>query len=266
MKTTAKTVQTMARRAAKLVFSLVVCALVAPSAASAQGVTPFDPFTDSFGGRIDDDRPVSWVPAYGPETLTVHHGNLILTDPVPVFPGFSLGSVVVKSDDAFMVAGNTSARAVVRVSDPFAFASIWGRGQAGPPAGDGGAYVARIGGNGFLGAEIYSLTPPSAQINLPTDLDPKTTDVVLQLDVFGNKITATAWAKNKPNKKYHVTLTDTAATPRPPGALGIGFGGFSLNPASENVAGVSATFRSFKIKNLKKDHDCKDHEDDDDED
>jgi hypothetical protein len=258
MKATAKTVQTMMRRAAKPVFSLAVCALVAPGVASAQEVTPFDPFNDSFGGRIDDDRPVSWVPVYGPETLTVHHGNLILTDPAPVFPGFSLGSVVVMSDDAFMVAGNTSARAVVRVSDPFAFASIWGKGQAGPPAGDGGAYVARIGGNGILGAEIFG----GAVINLQTGLDPKKTDVVLQLDVFGNKITVTAWAKNKPNKKYHVTLTDTAA-PRPAGALGIGFGGYS--EVGENVAGASATFRSFKIKKLKKDHDCKDHEDDEDD-
>jgi hypothetical protein len=253
MKTTSKTVHTMKRMAAKLVLSLAVCALVTPGAASAQGVTPFFPFKDSFNGPIDDNRPVSWYPAYGTETFTIHHRNLILTTPAVLVPNiFSLGSAIVFSDSAPMVAENTSAQAVVRVSDSFAFASIFAKAQAAPPAGDGIAYVARIGGNGFLGAEIFSYAPPTVQTNLPTSLDPRTTDVVIQLDVVGNKLTASAWAKNKPNMKYHVTLTDPAA-PRPAGALGVGFGGCS--EADENIAGVSATFRSFKIKKIKNDRD-----------
>jgi hypothetical protein len=253
MKTTSETVQTMKRMAAKLVLGLAVCALVTPGVAGAQSVTPFFPFKDSFNGPIDDNRPVSWYPAYGAETFTIHHRNLILTTPAVLVSNiFSLGSVVVFSDGAPMVAENTSAQAVVRVSDSFAFASIFAKAQAAPPAGDGIAYVARIGGNGILGVEIFSYAPPTVQTNLPTSLDPKTTDVVIQLDVVGNKITASAWAKNKPKKKYHITLTDPAA-PRPAGALGIGFGGYS--EVGENVAGVSATFRSFKIKNADGDDD-----------
>jgi len=247
MKTTAKTVQTVKSMAAKLVFSLAVCALVAPTVATAQGFTPFFPFKDSFNGPIDDDQPVSWFPVFGVETLTVDQGDLILTTPASLVPGvFSLGLAVVFSGGLPMVAENTSAQAVVRVSDPFAFASIFTKGQAGPPAGDGAAYVARIGGNGVLGAEIF--TVPGAVINLQTDLDPTTSDVVIQLDTIGNQFTASAWAKNMPNKKYHVTLTDLAA-PRPPGGLGMGFGGLSF--VGDNVAGVSATFSSFKIKNAR---------------
>jgi len=235
----------MKRMAAKLVFSLAVCALVAPSVASAQGVTPFFPFKDLFDGPIDDNRPVTWSPVYGPETLAVNHGDLILSTPASLVPGvFSLGSAVVMSDGAFMVAENTSAQAVVRVSDPFAFASIFAKGQTGPPAGDGIAYVARIGGNGVLGAEIFG---GAAAIELQTDLDPTTSDVVIKLDVIGNQIKASAWSTDKPKKKYRVTLTDTAA-PRPAGALGVGYGGFSL--VGDDVAGASATFRSFKIKNV----------------
>ncbi|MCI0535556.1 MAG: hypothetical protein L0Z50_10020 [Verrucomicrobiales bacterium] len=58
MKTTKQPLQTIKRIADTLAFSLAVCALLTPTAASAQSLTPF--FMEDFeGGNATDGSPVT---------------------------------------------------------------------------------------------------------------------------------------------------------------------------------------------------------------
>ena len=148
--------------------------------------TPFFPFEDSFDGPIDDDDPVTWKSGGLPSTLTVQNGDLILSEPFQL-DGFSLGLTEIWKDDARVLAGDFSARAVVRVSAPHVFAGLFGRGQ--DESGDGGAYFCNIRGSGLI--TVGSFTGET--LTLETTLDVVNNDVVLQLDAFGDDVTASAW-------------------------------------------------------------------------
>src|SRR5262245_20713087 len=94
MKTTNQPLQTMKRTAEKLAFSLAICALLAPTVASA--LMPFFPFTDDFqDGSASDDAPVSFISGGYPVTITVDNGDLVLTNPLQL-QGFSVGAADLK--------------------------------------------------------------------------------------------------------------------------------------------------------------------------
>ena len=68
------------------------------------------------------------------------------------------------------------AQAVVRVSDPFAFAGLYTRGQNQANGGDGGAYFGNIRGDGLITTGSFT----GEQLTLETPLDPVNTDVLKQ--------------------------------------------------------------------------------------
>jgi hypothetical protein len=189
---------------------------------------------------------VTWFGYLG-ATLTHDNGDLVLTTPTQLAPGFSLGAAIVLKDGLPMAGADISAQAVVRVSDPSTFASISTRAQAGPPDGDGGAYVGILFGNGELRAEYFGLGFKSLQ----TDLDATASDVVLQFKSIGGDLTTTAWAVNDPDKKFEINWPD--APLRPPGAFGIGFGSLEDTAGGGSVTvadAVSATFRSYQVTHV----------------
>ena len=230
------TVQKLKRTAAKLMFCLAVCALTVPTVANAQQTTPSFAFTDDFeDGSVSDDSPVSLVSGGLPSTLNVVDGDLILTEPFPL-EGFSIGLTNVTKGGKLVHAGDASAKAVVRVSDAFAFAGIYTRGQTTENGGDGGAYFGNIRGDGLITTGSFT----GAQLTLETPLDPVTTDVVLQVDTIGTHVIATAWATDNPAAKYSITFVDTVARPA-------GFMGQSFGRGGDDATGASATFKSLQV-------------------
>lgn len=227
----------MKRTAAKLVFSLAVCGLVAPTVANAQGFTPLFPFIDDFqDGSASDDAPVSYIPGTTPATITMVNQDMVLTKPIQV-ASWSLGLTIVQKSGKALSSEDVSAQTVVRVSDSAAYAGIYMQGQAKPPNGDGGAIVGFIRGDGGITTGSYLVAP---QQTLPTPLDPINNDVVLRVDSVGAKVTITAWAAGDPSLKYSLTVVGPVT--RPPGFIGQCFGRSGSNPT-----GASATFRSFEV-------------------
>ena len=193
----------MKRTAAKLVFSLAVCGLVAPTVANAQGFTPLFPFIDDFqDGSASDDAPVSYIPGTTPATITIVNQDMVLTKPIQL-SGYSLGLTIVRKSGKALSSEDVSAQTVVRVSDRLAYAGIYMQAQALPPNGDGGAYTGYIRGNGGITAGSYLVAP---QQTLQTPLDPVSSDVVLRVDSVGAKVTITAWAAEDPSLKYSLTV------------------------------------------------------------
>ncbi len=226
----------MKRTAAKLVFSLAVCGLVAPTVANAQEFTPLFPFIDDFqDGSASDDAPVSYIPGTTPATITMVNQDMVLTNPIQL-SGYSLGLTIVQKSGKALSSADVSAQTVVRVSDSAAYAGIYMHGQKLPPNGDGGAVTGYIQGNGVITAGSYLVAP---QYSLATPLNPVTNDVVLRVDSVGAKITITAWAAQDPSRKYSLSVTGAVA--RPPGFIGQAFG------RSPVATGGSATFRSFEV-------------------
>ena len=229
-------------------FSLAVYALALPSVVSAQ-TTPFFAFKDTFSDPINNDQPVTWTirPSWYPCTAAIEDGSLILKNPRQAgdgqhFPGddFSAGVLQARKNGLPIVAGDISARAVVRVSDELAYATIWAKGEQGPPfpwGFDRWTYGS-IRGDGLLRMEA---PVPQTPKTLQTDLDPTTEDVVLQLDVVGSRATVRAWAVSKPEKIY--TLTGSDSSMRPTGDFGIGFG-----RSGAISRGASAQFRSVEVR------------------
>jgi hypothetical protein len=225
---------------------LATLALLLSILASSVWSTPFFPFEETFDGPIDDDDPATWLSGGFPVTLTQADGDLILTDPVQL-DGFSLGLTVVSKDGEPVMARDTSAQIVFRVSDPTAFGSIYTRSQAGlpgnvgvPEGSDGGAYFGNIRGGGLI--TVGSFLAFDDVVRLQTTLDATTRDVVFQLDTIGNQVTASAWYADDPKPDFPPSVTFTDDVARPPGVYGLSFGGFG-----DAATGVSATFRSFRV-------------------
>ena len=182
------------------------------------------------------DDPVTWKSGGLPSTLTVQNGDLILSEPFQL-QGFSLGLTEIWKDDARVLAGDFSARAVVRVSAPHVFAGLFGRGQ--DESGDGGAYFCNIRGSGLI--TVGSFTGET--LTLETTLDVVNNDVVLQLDAFGDEVTASAWLAGapRPDDAPTITFTDVDGAGRPAGFCGQSFGA-----GGNDATGATATFRSFR--------------------
>jgi len=216
--------------------------------ASSGWSTPFFPFEETFDGPIDDDDPATWLAGGFPLTITQTNGNMILSDPTQLATGeegFSLGLTVVSKDNELVIAGDTSAQTVFRLSDSRAFGSIYTRSQAGVPGrvgvpedADGGAYFGNIDGTGLLEVGSFLGDKPTLQ----TTLDPTTRDVVFQLDTIGNRVTASAWYADEPKPDFPPSISFTDDVARPPDVFGLSFGG-----KGDASTDVSVTFRSFKI-------------------
>lgn len=128
------------------------------------------------------------------------------------------------------------AQAVVRVSDPFAFAGLYTRGQNQANGGDGGAYFGNIRGDGLITTGSFT----GEQLTLETPLDPVNTDVVLQVDTIGANVITTAWAVDDPTAKYSMTFVDSLARPA-------GFMGQSFGRGGDDATGAYAIFRSLQV-------------------
>jgi hypothetical protein len=83
---------------------------------------------------------------------------------------------------------------------------------------------------------------PMSFVFLPTSLDPIANPVVLEFQVIGNVLTASAWdaAAPRPSSPPMITLVDDVA--RPPGLMAINVGRFSTDPT-----GAEATFYSYEV-------------------
>ena len=106
----------------KSILGLSLCAMLLPINASGQELTRFSKFTDEFDGPIDDDNPVTWQ-SVGWGTISSSDGLARITDPFQL-PGFSIGLASVWKDGQRMESNNVSAQAVIRVSDPWTWASL----------------------------------------------------------------------------------------------------------------------------------------------
>jgi hypothetical protein len=219
--------------------------------ATGLGQTPFFPFFEDFDTPFDDD-PVTWVGIdvfdYTGNAVTTQitpiGDAVVLSNPAQIDPtpetAFSLGAAYVFKDGQPVIDGNVRARAVLQVSDAEAFGSIAFRAQDYPPIGDAGAYFANINGSGRV--QMGDFLDPTSFVVLPTALDPVANPVVLEFQVIGNVLTASAWdaAAPRPSSPPTVTLVDDVA--RPPGLMDINVGRFSTDPT-----GAEATFYSYEV-------------------
>ena len=228
----------------RCLFSLVMLLSFLVSTGWSQ--TPFEPFEDNFVNTFDDDDPVTWASGGFPATLThdpANGGSLILTEPFSLEEfGFSLGLADVLKDGGFVIADNTSAQAVLRVSEASAYAGIFSKAQGDAnamPPGDGGAFFANIRGNGII--TLGNFAKQDELILFPSGLNAVENDVVLQLDTGVSSIIVSAWLADQPKPDFPVSMMYDNVDARPPGIMGISFGN------SAGVTPVSATFSSFKI-------------------
>jgi len=184
---------------------------------------------------VDDDSPVSIVSGGLPSTIEISQGDMILTEPFQL-EGFSLGLTNVMKGGRLVHAEDASAQAVVRVSDPFAFAGLYTRGQNQANGGDGGAYFGNIRGDGLITTGSFT----AETVTLETPLDPINTDIVLQVETVGTHVTTTAWAVHDPAGMYSITFIDTLSRPA-------GFMGQSFGRGGDDATGAWAIFRSLQV-------------------
>lgn len=214
--------------------------------------TPFFPFVDDFATPFDDD-PVTWVGG----TVIDNLGNAVVTqvnqvdggialsnpaqlDPIGSGPSFSLGIAYPFKDGLPVIDGDVRGRAVLQVSDAQTYGSLAFRAQDYPPAGDAGAYFANINGEGTL--LMGDFFDPDNYRSVATGLDPVASPVVLEFQVVGNLLTASAWdaAVPRPISPPSVSLADDVA--RPPAVMALDVGRFGTDPA-----GATATFYSYEV-------------------
>jgi hypothetical protein len=200
---------------------------------------PFDSdFVDDFNGPIDNDNPVTWHNTSW-ITMTAQEGSLILSDPPLWFEGFALGLIEVWKNGRPIMVSDTSIQAVIRLGNSVSFVGIYTNTQDG--TGDGDAYVGNIFPDGEIRVGSFNGEPHS--VNTP--LDPVNSDVVLQFDTIGDKITLSAWAVDKPGAIYSVTWTDEQG-PRPLGYMGLGVGGGGHDAVNGEVM-----VRSFQVSRVR---------------
>ena len=230
-----------------LVFGLV-------STATSLGQIPFSlisPFVDDFATPFDDE-PVTWVgvdvidytgTAVTTQINPIGHA-IVLSNPAQIDPtpesAFSLGAAYIFKNGLPVLDGDVRARAELQVSDVDTFGSIAFRAQDYPPTGDAGAYFANINGAGIM--QIGDYLDPSSFVSLPTSLDPVANPVVLEFQVIGNALTASAWDAAGPRPESPPTLSFVDDVARPPGVMAIDVGRYSTDPT-----GAEATFYSYEV-------------------
>ena len=223
---------------ATLTLILTLGGSLAPQAARAEWnpitFCPFESVADDFSGPIDNDDPVTWKNSWG-ITMTAEEGDLMLSDPLPLGDEFALGLNEVWKDGRRIIVADTSIQAVIRLGNASSFVGIYTRAQ--DSSGDGGSYV----GNMFPDGEISVSSFGGVRHSVNTPLDPLNSEVTLQFDTIGNKITLTAWETRRPKNIYSTTWTDEESQ-RPLGFLGLGVGGGGADSVEGEVI-----VRSFKI-------------------
>ena len=161
--------------------SIVIAAftLAVPSHA---GTIFYDDFED---GDHLDGSPVSWDFTDGDpdDEEMVVDGSLVLTS-TGIETLYSVNWAGVDLDLA-----DVSIRAQGRAGHPIDVIAVNARGN--PVTEE--AYYVRVGHAEGWDTPVLGVSVSPASIWIPTDLDPYQEDVVLQLDVFGNQISAWAW-------------------------------------------------------------------------
>ena len=193
--------------------SLIVVVLVL-TASIAWAQTPFTPFIDDFeDGNARDGNPVRW------NTGSVTDGSYVLS-------GTGLHFAFVND----FIAADISIRTQVRVLASDGGSSsmgVWADSWAGQ-----GSYWGVIDTEGNLSVGVKN----SMLGEIETDLDPRSSDIVLQFDVVGRTLSITAWREGDP-KPSSPQLTEQSNITMPAGYIGVSID----KPPFARVA-----FRSFE--------------------